>query len=324
MSRGLDRTDEREQDAPSAASGVGARESRPTMGSLTRSRERDQDQRDQEVELPEGRGRDLVVHRDSVYHMRGSESRLLEVLATFRVVLERDLAAGIYRRCPGRLPDDVRSLREQGLILRRALVATRKGGTQGVVTLTVAGQRLLRNYRGPSELSGRRPERPDASGFGKRSDLVHNASLYRMYQVEAARLTADGARLRRVLLDDDLKRAVYRDLNAGGLMTPADRQARLAELAAEYDLRVVNGHMRLPDVRLEYETAAGERGRVDLELATDHYRAGQIAAKQQAGFTVYHASGHAGRGVMALGSGASGGAGGRSWDPSFLSGLLSL
>ena len=131
MSRGLDRTDEREQEAPSSSSGV-VRDSRPTTGSLMRSRERDQDQRDQEVELPEGRARDLVVHRDSVYHMRGSESRLLEVLATFRVVLERDLAAGLYRRCPGRLADDVRSLREQGLILRRALVATRKGGTQGV------------------------------------------------------------------------------------------------------------------------------------------------------------------------------------------------
>jgi hypothetical protein len=265
-----------------------------------------------------------VSFGDQVYRLRGSESRTLEAVAMFRVALERDLAEGLYRGNHGRLAEDVRSLREQGLVQRQALVATRRGGTQGVVALTVAGQRLLRDHRGPADWSGLRPPRPDTPGSGKRTDLVHNASLYRMYQLEAARLTAEGARLRRVLLDDDLKRAVYRELNADGPLTATARQARLADLAAEHDLRVVNGHVQLPDVRIDYETAAGERGRVDLELATDHYRAGQIAAKQQAGFTVYRASGQAGRGLVSLGSGASGGAAGRSVDRSFLSGLLSL
>ena len=104
-------------------------------------------------------------------------------------------------------------------------------------------------------------------------------------------------------------------------MTAATRQERLAELAAEHDLHVVDGHVQLPDVRLEYETAAGERGRVDLELATNHYRAGQLAAKQQAGFTVYSAGGRHGRSLA--GRDLRGGAG-SVWDPSYLSGLLSL
>jgi len=324
MSRGLDRTDEREPAAPSASPDVSAGGRHTTTGIARRSRDRHEDARDQAVSLPVGRQREPVSCEDRVYRLRGSESRTLEAVATFRVVLERDLGAGLYRGAQGRLTEDVRSLREQGLVQRSALVATRRGGTQGVVALTVAGQRLLRDHRGPSELSDRRPARPDAPGVGKRTDLVHNASLYRMYQLEAARLTADGARLRRVLLDDDLKRAVYRDLNVDGPLTAADRQARPADLAAEHDLSVVNGHVQLPDVRIEYETAAGERGRVDLELSTDHYRPGQIAAKQQAGFTVYRASGQAGRGLVSLGSGASGGAGGRSPDHSFLSGLLSL
>ena len=98
------------------------------------------------------------------------------------------------------------------------------------------------------------------------------------------------------------------------------RQARLADLARAEDLPVVDGHVLLPDVRIEYDTASGERSKVDLELTTDHYHAGQLAAKARAGFTLYSASGHAGRGVASLG----GGRGGRSFDPHFLSGLLSL
>ena len=49
--------------------------------------------------------------------------------------------------------------------------------------------------------------------------------------------------------------------------------------------------MLLPDVRIEYDTASGERSKVNLELTTDHYHAGQLAAKARAGFTLYSASG---------------------------------
>jgi hypothetical protein len=262
-----------------------------------------------------------VVSGGRVCRLRESESRALETVATFRVVLERDLADGVYHGDRGRMGEDLRSLREQGLIDRQSLAASRRGGSRAVVALTLAGQRLMRTYRGPSALSERRPDRPETRGFGRRSDLAHNASLYRMFHLEAARLQAEGARLRRVWLDEDLKRDLYRNLNAGGPVTTETRREQLAELAGAHDLAVVDGHVQLPDVRLEYETAAGERGHVDLELATDHYRAGQLAAKQQAGFTVYSAGGRQGR---SLGGGTSGGAPSRDWDRSYLSGLLSL
>ena len=52
-------------------------------------------------------------------------------------------------------------------------------------------------------------------------------------------------------------------------------------------LKVVNGKIRLPDLRIEYETAGGESARVDLELATEHYRGDHMSAKERAGFKIY-------------------------------------
>jgi hypothetical protein len=41
------------------------------------------------------------------------------------------------------------------------------------------------------------------------------------------------------------------------------------------------------DVRIEYETRDGERGRVDLELATGHYRGRNLTEKVRAGCSLY-------------------------------------
>ena len=57
--------------------------------------------------------------------------------------------------------------------------------------------------------------------------------------------------MRRVWLDDDLKRALYRDLQEDGPLPSSACRERLTELAAEQHLPVVNGHVQLPDLRLE-------------------------------------------------------------------------
>src|SRR5262249_36817350 len=59
------------------------------------------------------------------------------------------------------------------------------------------------------------------------------------------------------------------------------------EQAAANGLRVVSGKVTIPDLRIEYETATGDAGRVDLELTTEHYKAAQLRAKVDAGFRVY-------------------------------------
>jgi hypothetical protein len=49
----------------------------------------------------------------------------------------------------------------------------------------------------------------------------------------------------------------------------------------------VNGKIPLPDMRIEYQTAELELRRVDLELATRHYRPRGVAEKAKAGFSLY-------------------------------------
>ena len=63
------------------------------------------------------------------------------------------------------------------------------------------------------------------------------------------------------------------------------------EVARRYGLPIVRGRVAFPDLRIEYETREGEREKRDLELATEHYRPGQLAQKRQAGFKIYFAGG---------------------------------
>jgi hypothetical protein len=52
-------------------------------------------------------------------------------------------------------------------------------------------------------------------------------------------------------------------------------------------LRVVRGKIPLPDLRIEYETPDRETARVDLELATEHYRSPNLTKKVRAGLSIY-------------------------------------
>src|SRR4029453_1522319 len=54
-------------------------------------------------------------------------------------------------------------------------------------------------------------------------------------------------------------------------------------------LPVIDGHLALPDLRIEYETSAGRIEYRDVELETEHYSRGQLAGKARAGFVRYRA-----------------------------------
>ena len=274
--------------------------------------------------LPRGVQREPVLVRGRRYRLRGSESRLLEVVGTFRAVFTRDLVHGTHAGDPRQLAADVHALTAQGLVQHRRLAADRHGHTVVALSLTDAGKVLLEHHRTgtPSGFNGR----PQAvySGWVRPAELVHDATLYRMYLEEAARITREGGTVRRIVLDHELKGDLYRALHVDPAMPPADRDTRLHALAATHHLTVVDGHVQFPDLRLEVETAAGERTRVDLELATEAYHAGHLRAKARAGFTVYRASaGHGGAGRLVRGGGSEG-RGGAGYHPDYLSGLLSL
>jgi hypothetical protein len=130
-------------------------------------------------------------------------------------------------------------------------------------------------------------------GFTKPREAHHDADLYRMYYSAADKIERQGGRNLRVILDYELKKRVYHDLAKLG--PHRESTAKKKEIAERHGLQVVRGKIPLPDLRIEYETREGEVARVDLELATQHYRGRNLAEKVRAGFSIYaHAQDPAG------------------------------
>jgi hypothetical protein len=74
-----------------------------------------------------------------------------------------------------------------------------------------------------------------------------------------------------------MKKRLYRDLAKFGPGRASSEQKHL--VAERHGLQVVRGKIPVPDIRIEYEARDGERARVDLELATGHYRGRDLAEK---------------------------------------------
>ncbi len=313
MARGWDRDDER-TDRPSGTgvSAGAARERRPPQEPPSRG-----------FRLPTGRRREAVRTHGRRYDLRDTESRTLEIVGTFRTVFTRDLAVEPYAQDRRRLAHDLDSLAEQGLVQRRTLTRNSRGEPLEAVALTHDGQALLEARRAPTRDGDREPPQVVYAGFVRPSELLHDATLYRVYLVERHGLAQEGRTVRRVVLDHELKAHLYRPLNGQRFASTAERDARLAELAAAQHLPIVDGHVQFPDLRLEIETASGDRTRVDVELATEAYRSSQLRAKTRAGFAVYRAVG-VGSGRAILGSGGSGGGSRANHDRDHLSHLFSL
>jgi len=322
MSRGLDidRDDDRSRDEEARR----VRESREAHVLLRDDDERDPDRRSESLPsrdfaLPDGRDRETVHLRAWGYRLRDTESQTLVAAGSFRVVFERDLRDGPYRGDTERLAQDVKALRAQGLLDRRTIAIDEQGHSVGVLALTERGRALLETRRDREPEDG--PTQAVYAGWHKPAEVVHDASIYRMFQVEAAAIEDRGRRIDRVVLDDELKREVYAAAHRSRFASDEERQHALEDAAHACHLPIIDGHVEFPDLRIEYETASGERGRVDLELVTSAYHGGHLAGKQAAGFTLYSAHGSAARGIHALGSSGGGGVPGHE---RYISSLLSL
>jgi DNA-binding MarR family transcriptional regulator len=238
--------------------------------------------------LPRSPDRRAVSRDRERYVIRDSETELLATVGAFRVVPEREL---LRDRGDGpssgdtdaRSRADIRSLSDQELIERRTIVINHS--LERVVVLTRAGKELLEGHRERSH-----PAQEYYGGLDKPRDLAHDAQLYRMFQTEREHLESAGARVVRVVLDYELKRDyhsfVHELQQTGGSANDARRT-----FAEAHDLPFVRGHIKLPDVRIEYESVDGDRVHRDLELATEHYSRSRVSGKQSAGFRVYRAAG---------------------------------
>jgi DNA-binding PadR family transcriptional regulator len=236
----------------------------------------------------------VVRWRDRAVALSPSEGATLRTLGTFRSVSVADLARH-------RFDDDrTRCRLERHRFIETRTWAGRHGGRAlPVVTLTREGHAFTRQHLAAGIQRYH-------YGLVRPKEQAHDAALYRMALKEADRLAREGATIRRVVLDAELKGhlAALRNRPAPTSQTRAqiepDTDLRTRAAAEALHLTVVDGHVQVPDLRLEYETRDGDLARVDLELATEHYRADQVAAKAQAGFTIYAPAPQAGRLSAAL------------------------
>jgi hypothetical protein len=215
---------------------------------------------------------------DRTFLLRDSQLVAMTELGRFRVVAAADLARFAYGSDNARMERDVRRLREQGLVCERTL-ATSGRKTLRVLTLTKTGKRLVQNMRRVPE------DQRLYHGIVKPRDVKHDAELYHLYQTEVARIENAGGKPLRVLLDYELQGNLNRDRAKLGKQTSDPQE--IERLAARHGLVVVDGKIPLPDIRIEYQTAEWELERVDLELATRHYRPRGVAEKAKAGFSLY-------------------------------------
>ena len=230
--------------------------------------------------------RETFEVRGKTYRLRSSEIQTLTELGKFRAVATKDLQEFAYQGDKDRARADVQNLIRHGLIAEKKIPHS-DTSPRRLLTLTKQGHQFL-------TVTKRVPKNQAIHyGFTKPREAHHDADLYRMYYTAAEKIERQGGRNLRVILDYELKKRVYHDLAKLG--PHRESTAKKKEIAERHGLQLVRGKIPLPDLRIEYETREGEMARVDLELATEHYRGRNLAEKVRAGFSIYaHAQDAAG------------------------------
>jgi hypothetical protein len=222
--------------------------------------------------------REIYEVRGRTFRVRHSEVEAMIAIGTFRAIAQEDLIEFLYGGDNMRFRPDVENLVRQGLVELKSIPHEEKG-SRTLLTLTKQGHRFLTNTQ--VALEGQALY----YGFAKSREAHHDADLYRLYQKAAEKLERQGSKKLRVVLDYELKKRVYHDLAKLGKKRTSPTHQR--EVAERHGLRLVRGKIPLPDLRIEHQTRDGEKGRVDVELATHHYRARNLAEKVLAGFSIY-------------------------------------
>jgi hypothetical protein len=275
--------------------------------------ERPRDVFTRDLDLPRGRKRELARDRDRTYDIDGSEARMLATVGSLRVVAEHDLTA---LRDDARKPrQSIRHLKEEGLIRRSPLDANDRA-----VVLTERGRDLLEANRSiPRDERTHEPRQVFYAGLRKPRELTHDIKVYRAYERAEQRIRDRGGRIRRVVLDYEMKRDYQRFLherNRGKKDCDGrpDREAdEIVRWAQERQLPYEeDGHVHFPDARVEYEDRDGRSRFEDLEIVTPHYRGAHAGGAAKSGFTCY----------LSFGSSVGGRGGGSGWSPRIMEEFL--
>ena len=233
--------------------------------------------------MREGHRREYTPSRNRESFERRTARALAEV-GMYRSVSFRDLAETRFDGHPYTARRAVDRMVKDGLMREHKATAP-KGGTYKVLTLTQAGARRARRC---VQEQGLDKDQQTHTGLVKRGELSHDTAIYRAARIEQAKLIKQGAVLNRVRIDAEMKKQIARageTARARGGKTAAD--AARFQAADDLGLPVKDGRVEYPDAQLEYTDIEGRTGRVNIEIATEHYRIGGIAAKARAGFQMH-------------------------------------
>ena len=260
------------------------------------------------------RGEERTGHRreyDGRGPQRSFKARIDGVVrdvGMFRVVALKDVVARQFDEHPFAGRQGVAVAERRGWV-KRLEAQGPTGGTYAVLLATPSGAARAAALWREEDRPGQRAH----SGAVKLAELGHEVAVYRAVNDAQDRIEAAGGRVTRVRIDAELKGLVAargeRARSSGGAVAAVERRCQAAE---ELGLPVREGRVLVPDAQLEYETAAGDGARCNIEVASEHYNAGEIRAKAAAGFQLYAAAGRAVAVVRrALAAGDGGRRGGR-------------
>ena len=218
-------------------------------------------------------------------------------IGIYGAVSVRDLAEAHFGGHPYTTRRAVNAWTREGLA-KESTAKGPKGRPFKVLTLTRKGAAAIRDLDAGHGLDPGQHIR-SAARLLQHAQLAHDTAIYRACGRERQRLLERGAAIRRVRLDGELKSAVARRSESarardGRRAADAERHRAAGELGLPIDAQ---GRVLYPDAQIEYTDADGRSGRVNVEVASGHYRQGSVRAKAAAGFRM-HANGPAGARVL--------------------------
>ena len=214
-----------------------------------------------------------------------SERALVEV-GIYRYVPFQEIVEAHFRGIHLTARREVNSWIREGLA-RQSMTADTDGTPLELLSLTREGASVARDLAPEQELDP--GQEFTYTRRRNRHHLAHDAAIYRACRRERERLTREGARVRRVRLDAELQGSVLRRCHSARWEL-GQRAADVARYRAATELGLPtgdDGRVLYPDAQIEYIDADGGTGRLNIEVASDHYGEGHLRAKAAAGFRIY-------------------------------------
>jgi hypothetical protein len=216
--------------------------------------------------------------RGREYHLNSPQAAVLRDVGAFRTITAESLQKHVYHGDKEHFRKDLRNLTDQRLVE----IHPDSAGKSRYVSLTRTGKAVTEAHLHANQAQA------IYSGIVKKRELRHDAAIYELYHKEALHIAKSGGTPNRVVLDFELKKSINRQVSQIQNLSPAEYERRRQEIADSHGLKIVEGKIQIPDLRVEYESREQEQSKVDLECVTGHYKARQIAAKTAAGFKLYN------------------------------------